>query len=304
MEYKYQQSVPSDSHYSSSPIRHARPHPDIHWVEVLRKPKSPRLKMNSSSPDKRLGMQGDRYIPWRNHISPEVYQSHVDEFIKFSSNCQQIQSRKQSPLKRGRSTERSCDALQETAVTSPEMSPIKQTTSRSYISSTGISPERSSQKSRVRYGVPSEDISFKMQYLQKKLHNLTNEASKSKPPVLEKSLRFSDSSLYTDRAKNTPRTDDSCFSITNRCKDSKCTNTSRYKDYNLANEITQDESYDMTVQRSPPVLKRSVTSNAVLESEILDLKKRLDESEKTNKEILSLLNMYLPKLLESKCAKS
>lgn len=298
MEYKSQQSLPIECSFSSSPIRHARPPPNKHWVEVLRKPNSPRQKINSTSPNKKLGMQGDRYEPWKNHISPETHQTHVKEFIRSSTHFQEILRKKQTP-KRGRSTERSCDKLCENAVKSPEMSPIKQNTSISYISSMGISPKRSSLQSKVRYSVQSNDISSKMQYLQKKFHNLTNEVPESKSPVLEKSIRFSDCSSYTDPVKNSPKKDS-----LSKYKDTQYVNTSKCKDYNLANELTQDDSYDIISQRSPPVLKRSVTSNAVLESEISDLKKRLEESEKTNKEILGMLDKYLPSLLESKCAKS
>jgi hypothetical protein len=296
MEYKSQQLDQTES-YSSSPIRHARPHPSIHWVEVLRKPKSPTRQQNSTSPDKKLGMQGDRYVPWKNHINPEVGKSHVKEFIRFSAQFQKILSEKKSTA-RGRSAEGSRDPAQENSWTSPGMSPIKQNTSMSYASGPMMSPLRSALKSKVRNSAQSKDISSKMQYLQKKFHNLTNE---EEPKPLEKSLRFSECLILTDRAKTTPRTEDSPFSVTSRSKDTKCTNTSRYKD--LSTEITQDDSFDAMSQRSP-ILKRSLTTNSALENEIKDLKKRLDESERANKEILSLLDRYLPNLLESKCAKS
>ena len=177
------------------------------------------------------------------------------------------------------------------------MSPIRQNTSVNYASGTVTSPLRSALKSKVRNSSPSKDISSKMQYLQKKFHNLADE---EEPKPLEKSIRFSDCLILTDRAKTTPRTEDSPFSATSRSRETKCTNTSRY---NISTELTQDDSFDVMSQRSP-ILKRSATTNASLENEIIDLKKRLDESERANKEILSLLDKYLPKLLESKCAKS
>lgn len=296
MEYKSQQLEQTES-YSSSPIRHAKPHPSIHWVEVLRKPKSPMRQQNSSSPNKKLGMQGDRYVPWKNHINPEVAKTHVKEFIRFSAQFQKILSEKKSTA-RGRSAERGRDSAQENSWTSPGMSPIKQNTSMNYATASMMSPVRSALKSKVRNSVPSKDISSKMQYLQKKFHNLTNE---EEPKPLEKSLRFSDCLILTDRAKTTPRTEDSPFSVTSRSRDTKCTNTSRYKD--LSTDLTQEDSFDVMSHRSP-ILKRSSTTNAALENEIKDLKKRLDESERANKEILSLLDRYLPNLLESKCAKS